>query len=337
MSDIKNLLFSLCESYSIGSITNAAALAEKEISKYCSTTRENNTVIGEIKGESDYKIMLDAHIDEVGFTVTNIDGEGFLTVAKCGGIDLRTLPARTVIIHGKEKVKGVFCSTPPHLSSSDMSFEDIADFKIDSLLGERAKEIISLGDYVTFDTAPMSLLGDRVCAKSLDDRAGVVCLIELAKRLSGKKLPVTVTFCISDMEELGTRGAKTAAFNIDPQEAVAIDVSFATAPDVSGDEAGELSGGAMIGISPVLSKEISRKFIAVAEENGISYQTEVMSSRTGTNADVISVNKSGVKTGLLSIPLRNMHTDSEIIDLKDILSVCDILEKYILMGGAAND
>lgn len=333
MSDIKNLLFSLCDSYCIGSINDAAVLAETELSKYCKTTRENNTVIGEIKGESDYKIMLDAHIDEVGFIVTNIDDEGFLTVAKCGGIDLRTLPARTVTIHGRERVNGVFCSTPPHLSSGDISFEDIADFKIDTLLGERAKDIISLGDYVTFDTAPQNLLSDRVCAKSLDDRAGVVCLIELAKRLSGKKLPVSVVFCISDMEELGTRGAKTASFKADPDEGVAIDVSFASAPDVSKDEAGELSKGAMIGIAPVLSREMSRKFINIAEENGILYQTEVMSRATGTNADVISVNKSGVKTGLLSIPLRNMHTDSEIIDMSDIISVCDILEKYILSKG----
>lgn len=333
MSDIKNLLFSLCESYCIGSVNDAAVIAENELSKYCDVIRENNTVIGEIKGESDYKIMLDAHIDEVGFTVTNIDCEGFLTVAKCGGIDLRTLPARSVIIHGKEKIKGVFCSTPPHLSSSDMSFEDIADFKIDTLLGEKAKDIISLGDYVTFDTAPQNLLGDRICAKSLDDRAGVVCLLELAKRLGGKKLPVSAVFCISDMEELGTRGAKTATFQVDPDEAVAIDVSFGTAPDVSKDEAGELSGGAMIGIAPVLDREISRKLINIAELNGISYQTEVMSSRTGTNADVISVNKSGVKSGLVSIPLRNMHTDSEIVDMADIMSVCDILEKYILSGG----
>ena len=333
MNDIKNLLKSLCDSYCIGSVNEAAKIAETQLSKYCTVKRDNNTVIGEIKGGSDYKIMLDAHIDEVGFVVTNIDDNGFLTVAKCGGIDLRTLPARPVIIHGKDRVKGVFCSTPPHLSSSELSFENIGDFKIDSLLGEKAKEVISLGDYVTFSSNLQTLLGDRVCAKSLDDRAGVVCLIELARRLSGKKLPVGVIFCISDMEELGTRGAKTATFSVDPHEAVAVDVSFATAPDVSSDEAGELSRGAMIGVSPVLCKDISAKFIEIAEENSIPYQQEIMSGRTGTNADVISVNKSGVKTGLLSIPLRNMHTDSEIIDIKDVMSVCDILEKYILSKG----
>ena len=93
----------------------------------------------------------------------------------------------------------------------------------------------------------------------------------------------------------------------------------------------------MIGISPVLCREISNKLTFIAKDNSIKYQTEVMGGRTSTNADVISVSKSGIKTGLISIPLRNMHTPNEVVDIDDIISVCDILEKYIMSGGVKND
>ena len=102
-------------------------------------------------------------------------------------------------------------------------------------------------------------------------------------------------------------------------------------------EAGKLSEGAMIGISPVLNKKMSDTFKNIAERENIPYQLEVMGAKTGTDADVIGVSHSGVKTGLISIPIRNMHTDAEVVDINDILSVCDILERYILSGGIMDD
>ena len=281
--------------------------------------------------------MLDAHIDEISFTVTNVDDDGFVTVAKCGGFDLRLLPARPVTIHGKQEIPAVFCSTPPHLSSGSAEYTDISSLKIDTLLGEKAKEQISLGDTVTFRTKPVNLLGNRVTGKSLDNRAGVVCLIELARRLADRKLPFNIAFVLSDQEELGCRGCRTATFDIDPDEAIVIDVSFGDGPDISPDDCGKLSNGAMIGLSPVLDNNISRKLISTAKEKNIPYQTEVMGRSTGTNSDFISVSRRGVPTGLISIPLRNMHTDIEVVDIDDILSVCDILENYILSGGVGND
>ena len=331
--DIKNTLFKLSQAVGIGNITDAADIAYDTLSKYTECHKNGLTVIGTLKAESDYTLMLDAHIDEVGFVVTDIDNDGFLTVKNCGGIDLRSLPARVVTIHGKQKVTGVFCATPPHLGGVK-EYDDISALKIDTLLGGKAKDIISVGDFVSFNQTPAALYGSRVTGKSLDNRASVACLLELAERLSGKKLPFNVVFAFTDMEELGTRGAKTAAFSVSPDEAIVIDVSFGDAPDVSSGDCGKLSGGAMIGMSPILDKNISKKLVAVAKENNLPYQTEVMGGRTGTNGDVISVNKSGVKTGLVSIPLRNMHSDVEVIDLKDIENVCDLLEQYILKGGA---
>ena len=222
------------------------------------------------------------------------------------------------------------------LKKLDIEFDDIKKFKIDTLLGERAKEIVTIGDFVTFYEEPQSLSDTKITAKALDDRAGVVCLLELARRLSGKMLPINVVFALSDAEELGVRGAKTATYDVSPDEAIALDVSFADGPDIPSTECGKLSGGAMIGVSPILDRQISNTLKDIAKENGISYQTEVMAGRTGTNGDVISLNKTGVKTGLSSIPERNMHTAVEVVDLKDITAVCDILEQYILKGGVKN-
>ncbi|MBQ8202776.1 MAG: M20/M25/M40 family metallo-hydrolase [Clostridia bacterium] len=336
--DIKNTLFDLSAACSLGNITEARDLAFdilKDFTDECEKT-DNLTVIGTIKGESDYTLMLAAHIDEIGFTVTDIDDKGFLTVAKCGGIDLRTLPAKRVTVHGKEKVAGVFCSTPPHLAEGEGSFEDIGKFKIDTLLGEKATDIIAVGDFVTFEGAPCLLQGSLVCGKSFDDRAGVVTLLKLAEELKGERLPITVKIVLTDMEELGVRGAVTSCFKVNPDEAIAIDVSFGNAPDVSPEECGKLGEGAMIGFAPVLDKAISKKLDKIARENSILCQKEVMGGRTGTDADALSVSREGVRTGVVSIPLRNMHTDTEILDITDIESVCELLKKYILEGGVLN-
>ncbi|MBO4694041.1 MAG: M28 family peptidase [Clostridia bacterium] len=327
--DIKRLLKDLTAATGIGNIKEATEVAAKYLSDFCEVSYTDNLgLIAEIKGKRDYSILFEAHIDQVGFIVTDVDDKGFLTVATCGGIDLRALPSRQVNIHGSKKVRGVFCSTPPHLSEDDVTFEKISDIKIDSCLGNKACEIISVGDYVTFATDICELKGNKVSAKSLDDRAGVAVLIELASRFKDKQPPVNLIFCLSDMEELGLRGAKTSAFAAFPNEAIAIDVSFADGPDIKPTECGKMGSGAMIGISPVLDRDITNKLISLAADNNIPYQTEVMGKTTGTDADIISITKSGIRTGLVSIPLRNMHTDCEIISLSDIKSVCDLLECY---------
>lgn len=336
--NIKETLFALSSADGVGNLREASDLAYDLLKEYCKTEKSDTlTVIGYLKGESDYTLMLDAHIDQIAMIVTDIDDNGFLTVAKSGGIDIRALPSRRVTVHGKEKVAAVFCATPPHLSSGEKEYTDIADIKLDTALGAKAKEIISIGDYVTFSADPCELLGTRVSGRSFDDRAAVACLIEVAKRLKDKKLPLNVAFVLSDGEELGMRGIRPAAFKVDPNEAIAIDVSFGDGIGISEDECGKLGEGGMIGISPALDRKISQKLIKTAKDNNIPYQTEVMGERTGTNADMIAVSRQGVRTCTLSIPLRNMHTEVETLDIKDLDSVCELLCAYILSGGAMND
>lgn len=334
--DISELLFELSKRDCIGNVSEAADYAEEQLSRYADTKRVDGSIIGFVKGKADYTLLLDAHIDQVGMIVTNIDEEGFLTVAASGGIDIRALPSRTVTVHGKEKITAVFCSTPPHLASGETEYDDISKIKLDTMLGSKASEMISLGDYVTFQAKPCRLSGDAVTGRSFDDRAGVACLLKIAEELSGAELPVNVAFLLSDGEELGMRGAVTAAFNAEPNEAVAVDVSFGNGIGISPEECGKLGAGAMIGFAPTLDGDISAKLVLLAENNGIKYQTEVMGGRTGTNADVISVSRSGVKTCTVSVPLRNMHTEAEVLRISDLNSVCDLLIKYILSGGVFN-
>lgn len=335
--NIKETLFALSDCDAIGSIDDAARLAEKLLGEVCETKRNNLTVIGFLKGKSDYTLMLDAHIDQIGMVVTNIDDNGFLTVSNSGGIDIRALPSRRVCVHGKEKVTAVFCATPPHLSSGEKEYKDISDIKLDTALGKVAKELISVGDYVTFCTQPKELLGSRVSGRSFDNRAGVACLIETARRLKGKELPFNIAFVLSDGEELGLRGTRTATYKVNPNEAIVLDVSFGDGIGISEKECGKLGEGGMIGLSPCLDRKISHKLIKLAKENNIPYQTEVMGRSTGTNADMVGITREGVRTCTLSIPLRNMHTDAEIVDILDMDNVCRLLEEYILSGGVMND
>ena len=335
--NIKDLLFKLSSLDAVGNVTAASDFAYGILSQYTSAEKAQGlTVIGFLKGERNYTLMLDAHIDQIATVVTEIDNNGFLTVANAGGIDLRSLPTREVIVHGKSNIPAVFCSTPPHLAKGEAEYDDIGKIKLDTALGERAKEIVSIGDIVTFAGKPIDMQNDLVCGKSFDDRAGVACLLMLAERLHGKKLPINVAFVLSDGEELGMRGIRPAAFKVNPDEAIALDVSFGDGIGISADECGKLKKGGMIGISPSLSREVSSKLLKIAKENDIPYQTEVMGERTGTNADMIGINREGVKVSTLSIPLRNMHTNCEILSLDDLEAVCDLLYEYIMAGGCLN-
>lgn len=328
-----DLLFSLSDAVSLGNISEAADIAKGELSKYMPVTDFGMLgLIGRLDKGAKQTLMLDAHIDEVGFVVTNILDGGFVKVANVGGIDKRILPATPVIIHGRKKVPAVFASTPPHLGKKEP--QEVTDILLDTGICKNLSDIVSVGDFVSYDSKCSNLYGNRVCGKSFDDRAAVACLIEVASRVYDKDLPFNLIFCLSDQEELGIRGAKTASFSIDCDQAIAIDVSFGDAPDVPDSNLKRLGGGVMIGVSPILNKNITDCFSKICKEKSLPFVYEVMSGTTGTDADSITVSKSGVPTGLLSIPLRNMHTPCEVVDLRDLDAVCDLLEAYILSGGA---
>ena len=332
--DLKNTITQLTEvSGASGNEAPAAELALNMLKKYCPDAGiiYGNVVgrLGEFRSELP-SLVLDAHIDQIGMIVTNITGEGFIKVGNLGGIDRRLLPAQPVIVHGKKDVSGVICSVPPHLSSGDskvLSFDEVA---IDTGMKKtELEQIVSLGDTVTFDVKCRSLLGSRITSGALDDRCGAASILYALEILQGHQTAYNVTVIFSAQEELGERGAKIGAYELDPDIAIAVDVSFAYSLSEDENKCGYLGKGPMIGISPSLDRELSNELINTAKKSDIPYQTEVMNGLTSTNADQYSVSRCGARTCTVSIPLRNMHTPAEVIDIKDVELTARLLAEFI--------
>ncbi len=338
--DIRKICEQLTEGAGVSDACHTLTKAKELLSEYADVrTDALGSIIGTV-GEGRPHIMLDAHLDRIGLIVTAVDESGFLRVDKCGGADVRVLSAAEVTVWGKEPIYGLITSTPPHLANADEaskapSFDNI--FIDTGLSYDKLKNLVSVGDRVTIDAPVRSLTGTKITGAALDDRIGMAALLRVLDIIKEKKPAVKISVLFSVQEETTEAGGKTGAFGISPDEAIAVDVSFGTAPGVSEQESGKLGSGAMICISPSLSQKMSEELISVAKENDIKYQTEICPSQTGTNADVISVSKFGIKTGLVSIPLRNMHTQAEVADLEDIESVAQIIAGYIIRKGEENN
>lgn len=340
-SEVRTILKALCAAKGTsGNEKDAADAAAKMLEKYMPVRRNTlGSVCGSI-GSSGTRILLDAHIDQIGLIVTAIDDEGFLKVTKCGGVDIRMLAAAEVTVHGKKDIHGVIISTPPHLSSAAdkgkaRSLEETA---VDiGLSKEEAEKIVSVGDRITFDGKFLELIGNRISSPSVDDRAGVAAILRCLQLLEGKEYSCRIDVLFAVQEEVGGGGAATGTFEASPEQAIAVDVSFASAPDVSGEKYASLGKGTMVGYAPVLDYEMSTRLVQIAKEKNIDFQTEVMGSRTSTDCDEIQISGAGVRTALLSVPIRNMHTAVEVCDLADIEATARLMAEYIIAeGGKAN-
>lgn len=277
-----------------------------------------------------YHILLDAHLDEIGMVVTSITDDGFLKVGAVGGIDKRMLLGYEVTVWGRQEMMGVISTLPPHLQSADDEHKvpDMNEISIDiGLSREEAEKLVSLGDRVTFKRQFTPLLNNQISSNCLDDRTGIASILLALDEL--KKLPVKVTVLFSTQEEVGTRGAKTGAFAVNADECISVDVSFGYSPNCNKEECGIVSKGAMIGYSSTLDRNISNILKSVAEKDNIPYQCEIMSGKTGTNADVISLTENGIKCGLISIPLKYMHSPVEVVYINDVESVSKLIAAYV--------
>ena len=279
-------------------------------------------------------LLLEAHLDEIGFLVTHIDDDGFLHVAAAGGVDERVLTAQPVVVHGDKPYCGVFCSTPPHLAKKDGELPELSDRGIDvCMTAEEARCCIPLGSRVTFASNVRMLSDTRITGKALDDRAGIAAILHCLRQLdSAPAVNVAVAFCVQ--EELGCRGCVPAVRRLKPDAAIVTDVSFALTPDATPHACGKLGEGAMVGISPVLHTGMTSRLQGLAKSHNIPTQPEVMGGATGTDADQISKSLLGIPTALLSIPQRYMHTPVETVDLQDVAAVGNLMAAYIREGGA---
>lgn len=334
--DLFSCLETLCASPSAGGIPVASKAAENLLREYAGEVRTDSlgNVFGIRRGNGDNlpMVMLEAHIDEVGFLVTSVDDEGFVRVAPCGGVDRRTLSACEITFWADNPIHGVFCSIPPHLSSEDKDkLPEITDMAVDvGLPAEQARELLPAGTRGTFRSELRRLAGSRISGKALDDRAGVAVVLLCLDLLKGKELACDIAAVFAVQEELGCRGAQTAAFSLHPDAAIAVDVSFALTPDADPVKCGRLGNGPMIGFAPGLDNEWTSSLMDVARACELPFQREVMGGDTGTDADAIASAQTGVRTALLSIPLRYMHTPVETVDLRDVENTGRLMAEWLL-------
>lgn len=333
--DIKNTLFTLCRASSAsGDEGFTAPLAMKLLGEYMPVKTDNlGNIIGENNGVGE-NILLDAHLDSIGMVVTEIKENGFIRVDKCGGVDIRALAAHDVTIHGTEPVYGVVTSIPPHLAKDVKLAAGFDEMLIDTgLADDKINDIIHLGDRVTFRTSYRGMAGNNACGAYFDDKAGVCAILRCLEILKEKKCNKKVSVLFSVQEETGMSGAMAGGFTSDAVKSISVDVSFAKTKDTPRDITASLGKGTMIGIAPALCNGMSRQLKAIAEQEKIPYQLEVMGGRTGTNADRLAVSKGGRSAALLSIPLKNMHTPVEVINLDDIEATAQLMAQYIINNG----
>ena len=285
-------------------------------------------------------LLLDAHLDEVGMVVTHIDDTGFLRISGCGGVDRRALPACPVTLYGKKgRMNGVICSTPPHLDSGkEKKFAKVEELYLDiGCTKEQAEALIYPGARVSLPGTARLLLEDKICGKALDNRAGCASLLYALELLREENPHCGLSVLFSSMEEVGGQGAKTAAYALSPTHAVVVDTSFAHTPGAERPKCGLMGKGPMIGMAPILSSYMTARLMHAARAQGIAYQSEVMPGKTGTNADHIATVRAGVETGLVSIPLKYMHTPVEmaaISDVEDTGKLLAAMVKYFAQEGA---
>ena len=279
--------------------------------------------------ENRRKIMLAAHMDEIGLMVRQID-DGFIYVHRISGIDPRVMLAQPVLVHGKRALPGVVATMPPHMltAAERKQFKPIDELVVDvGLPAEEVERLVSIGDLITVEGPMIDLKGRQVAAKAMDDRCCVAVMTACLELLWKMNHSWDVMAVATVQEEVGLRGATTAANHIEPDCAIALDVGFAEQPGLS--TAMKLGGGPLMGIGANFHPKMVRRLGEIAAYYDIKWQADIIPARAGYDSWAIQVTRGGVPTALLGIPLRNMHSPVETLDLKDIERCARLLAHFI--------
>lgn len=277
------------------------------------------------------RIMLAAHMDEIGMIVREV-ADGFIYVQRVAGMDNRVMLAQPVLVHGRETLKGVVATMPPHLTKDEdrkqyPSFEALV---VDvGLPKERVEALVRVGDLITPDTPLIDLAGDHVAGKAFDDRACVAIITLTLHYLQTMQHSWDVYATATIQEESGLLGAATSAHLINPDIAIALDVTFAEQNGIPADNASQMNEGPSLAMGANIHPPLFDKLVEVAQKHEIKYQTEALPARTGTDAWSIQVAREGIPTALLSLPIRNMHSPVETLNMKDIDRSARLLAHFI--------
>lgn len=336
-----NLLKKLCTANGIsGDEKNIRDIIINEIKDYANDYRVDNLgnliVYKKGKNTPENKLMISAHMDEVGFLVTDITSDGLIKFSEVGGIDRRVLPARSVTINNN--VKGVICNKPIHLCDSDEAKSipkyDSMYIDIGADSKDEAQKYVSPGDSITFDTFYEDN-GFSVKSKAIDDRAGCCMMIKMIQ----SELEYDMYFTFVVQEEVGLNGAKVAAFSLNPDYAIVLEST--TAADIPGIEGVKqvcnVNNGAVIGFMDrrtIYDKGLIKEAQSIAENNNIKIQYK-RAVAGGNDAGVIHNSRGGVRTLAVSLPCRYLHSQISLIaksDIYDVYNLALILAERICGG-----
>ena len=277
------------------------------------------------------RVALFAHMDEIGLMVIAIEEDGSLRLGNVGGVDPRILPASRVWVHGKERLFGTIGAMPPHLMKPEDRKKNYErkDLYMDvGLPVEKVRELVRVGDIVTFNVPATPLLNGQFAAKTMDDRACVAMLVETAERLRKLQCDADVYFVGSTQEEVGSRGAETAAFAIAPDLAIAIDVDHATIPGSRPNTTVELDS-LCASMGPFLQPKLLKRLMDCAAAHHVKLQTTVAERNTYTDGDEVSLARDGIPMVLLSLPLKYMHTTVETLDIQALQEGSRLLSHFL--------
>jgi endoglucanase len=295
-----------------------------------------NLIVGK-NTDSSFRVMLAGHCDQIGLLVNYIDNEGFLYVLQLGGWDPQHLIGQRVIIWAENgAISGIIGKKPIHLLTEDerKKTAKIQDLWIDigAKNKEEAEKLVEIGAPITVELEYRELQNEMIAAPGTDDKTGAWVVMEALRRTDRSKLKCAVYAVSTVQEEVGLRGAKTSAFGIDPQIGLAVDVTFATdCPTIEKKQNGDvlIGGGPVISRGPNMNTKLVNALVKTAKENEIPVQMCAEGRITGTDANMIQVNRSGVATALVSIPNRYMHSPVEVISLKDIDATANLLARFL--------
>ena len=314
-----------------GSENDTAGVIAELMSEYTDDisidTLGNLIAVKKGSGENKQKIMLCAHMDEIGFMVTYIEKNGFVRLAPIGGINYTAVAFTRV--RSERGVRGIIVPEG-QVTPADYKAENFI-IDIGAIDEKEASRRVKIGDTFRFDNDIVKVAGSRVFGHPADDRIGCAVVVDIARQLNGVELNDDVYFVFSVQEEVGCRGSKTASFAIAPDIALAFDVTG------TGDTVGatpmkcELSGGAAIKIkdsSVICDPTLVDELIAVAKEKKIKYQLEIL-TYGGTDTSSMQMTGMGSRAGALSIPTRYIHSPNEMLDMNDAQACADLAAEFI--------
>ncbi len=336
--DLPALLKRLSEAYGIsGYEAPVREIIREEFARYSDEVRVSKmgSVMGIRHGsasEPRRKVMLSAHMDEIGLMVTGIE-KGFCRITRVGGSDARVLLGSRVIVRGKRDLPGVIGSRPPHVLPADERDQVLPFDKLFVDVGlppAEVKELVRVGDLVSVEHEARELKGGLLSGKAMDDRASVAAVAVCLETLANMQPRWDVFGVTTVQEETTFLGAATSAYGLQPDVAIAIDVTFGEQNGVSESETVGIGKGPAIGIGPNFHPEIVKALQDAAGRLEMPVQREPTPGASGTDAWPIQVAREGIPTGLLSIPLRYMHTPVETVSVKDVERTGRLLAEFIV-------